>query len=218
MFMWANLLLTSQLEPLSYRRMDFEEFCAATISPYQLEALEEWEQMATTAFRYFEEEGNRVISVVELAQVLTSWLFARGLSFVLQIMLHTFAGNEPCPSGLFYGAWLDTTCRWKAQFSWLHQIFAWCDDTQLQNKIRQLNSKSQFILIVFVHVIHPIWNFACFFGWSFLLCSFYNFVENVLYKTIVIINCKCAYMGSSMNRLKNSMKQIHRSIDPSYHQ
>lgn len=52
--------------------MDFEEFCAATISPYQLEALEEWEQMATTAFRYFEEEGNRVISVVELAQVLTS--------------------------------------------------------------------------------------------------------------------------------------------------
>ncbi|KAJ8512527.1 hypothetical protein OPV22_002961 [Ensete ventricosum] len=56
------------LEPLSYRRMDFEEFCAATISPYQLEASEEWEQMATTAFRYFEEEGNRVISVMELAQ------------------------------------------------------------------------------------------------------------------------------------------------------
>ncbi|WOL05663.1 CDPK-related kinase 3-like isoform X1 [Canna indica] len=60
-------ILTS-LEPLSYKRMEFEEFCAATISPYQLEALNEWEQIATTAFRYFEEEGNRVISIEELAQ------------------------------------------------------------------------------------------------------------------------------------------------------
>ncbi|KAK8970658.1 CDPK-related kinase 4 [Platanthera guangdongensis] len=34
------------LEPLSNRRMDFEEFCAAAISPYQLEALEGWERMA----------------------------------------------------------------------------------------------------------------------------------------------------------------------------
>ncbi|URD91068.1 hypothetical protein MUK42_28726 [Musa troglodytarum] len=60
--------ILNALEPLSYRRMDFEEFCAAAISPYQLEALEEWEQMATTAFRYFEGEGNRVISVMELAR------------------------------------------------------------------------------------------------------------------------------------------------------
>jgi hypothetical protein len=62
-------LLLSQLEPLSYRRMDFEEFCAATISPYQLEALQDWEHIATTAFEYFELDGNRVIQIEELANV-----------------------------------------------------------------------------------------------------------------------------------------------------
>lgn len=58
------------MEPLSYYKLDFEEFCAATISTYQLEALEGWEKIATTAFEIFEREGNRVISVAELAQVL----------------------------------------------------------------------------------------------------------------------------------------------------
>ncbi|KAL0917609.1 hypothetical protein M5K25_012683 [Dendrobium thyrsiflorum] len=33
-------IITDMLEPLSSRRMNFEEFCAATISPYQLEAKE----------------------------------------------------------------------------------------------------------------------------------------------------------------------------------
>ncbi|KAK9291333.1 hypothetical protein L1049_019278 [Liquidambar formosana] len=56
------------MEPLYYKKMDFEEFCAAAISPYQLEALEEWEKIASTAFEYFEQEGNRVTSVEELAQ------------------------------------------------------------------------------------------------------------------------------------------------------
>ncbi|XAR52161.1 Non-specific serine/threonine protein kinase [Bertholletia excelsa] len=56
------------MEPLAYQKMDFEEFCAAAISTYQLEALEGWENIASTAFMYFEQEGNRVISVVELAQ------------------------------------------------------------------------------------------------------------------------------------------------------
>ncbi|KAJ6839120.1 CDPK-related kinase 3-like [Iris pallida] len=56
------------LEPLSNRRMDFEEFCAAAISPYHLEALAGWEEIANTAFQYFELEGNRVITVEELAQ------------------------------------------------------------------------------------------------------------------------------------------------------
>ena len=50
--------------------MDFEEFCAAAISTYQLEALEGWENIASSAFKYFEQEGNRAISVEELAQVL----------------------------------------------------------------------------------------------------------------------------------------------------
>nr|CAD1830422.1 unnamed protein product [Ananas comosus var. bracteatus] len=62
--------ILNALEPLAYRRMDFEEFCAAAISPYQLEALENWEQIASTAFEYFEKEGNRVMSVEELAQEL----------------------------------------------------------------------------------------------------------------------------------------------------
>lgn len=58
-----------QMEPLGYRRMDFEEFCAAAISTHQLEAVERWEQIALTAFEHFELEGNRVISVEELARV-----------------------------------------------------------------------------------------------------------------------------------------------------
>lgn len=64
-----------QMTPLSYRKMDFEEFCAAAISTYQLEALEGWEQIASTAFEYFEQEGNRVISLEELARVFSSYLF-----------------------------------------------------------------------------------------------------------------------------------------------
>ncbi|KAG6498686.1 hypothetical protein ZIOFF_038408 [Zingiber officinale] len=57
----------SKLEPLSYRKMDFEEFCAAAISPHHLEALDGWEQMTSTAFEHFEREGNRAITVKELA-------------------------------------------------------------------------------------------------------------------------------------------------------
>jgi len=57
------------MEALSYKKMDFEEFCAAGISVYQLEVHQEWDRIATTAFEYFEETGNRVISVEELAQV-----------------------------------------------------------------------------------------------------------------------------------------------------
>lgn len=59
------------MEPLAYRKMDFEEFCAAAISTHQLEALEGWEQIASTAFEHFEREGNRVISIEELARVCT---------------------------------------------------------------------------------------------------------------------------------------------------
>ncbi|XWS48634.1 hypothetical protein CRYUN_Cryun13aG0093200 [Craigia yunnanensis] len=55
------------MEPLYYKKMDFEEFCAAATSTYQLEAFEEWESIASTAFEYFEQEGNKVISVEELA-------------------------------------------------------------------------------------------------------------------------------------------------------
>ncbi|KAI8554552.1 hypothetical protein RHMOL_Rhmol05G0107600 [Rhododendron molle] len=55
------------MEPLYFIRknMDFEEF-------YQLEALEGWENIASTSLKYFEEDGNRRISIAELAQELTS--------------------------------------------------------------------------------------------------------------------------------------------------
>ena len=48
--------------------MDFEQFRAGTISPYQLEASSMWDEIASTAFECFEQEGNRVITIEELAQ------------------------------------------------------------------------------------------------------------------------------------------------------
>ena len=62
-------LLFAQMGSLAYRKMYFEEFCAAAISTHQLEAVESWEQIASTAFELFEQEGNRVISIEELARV-----------------------------------------------------------------------------------------------------------------------------------------------------
>ncbi|KAJ7952938.1 CDPK-related kinase [Quillaja saponaria] len=55
---------------LQYRRIDFEEFCAAALSVYQVEALEHWEQRARCAYELFEQEGNRAIVIVELASEL----------------------------------------------------------------------------------------------------------------------------------------------------
>ena len=49
--------------------MDFEEFCAATVSVHQLEALDRWEQHARCAYELFEKEGNRAIVIDELASV-----------------------------------------------------------------------------------------------------------------------------------------------------
>ncbi|KAG6579299.1 CDPK-related kinase 4, partial [Cucurbita argyrosperma subsp. sororia] len=61
--------ILKMMEPLANKRMGFEEFCAAAISVYQLEAVAGWESIATRAFEYFEQDGNRVISVHELVQV-----------------------------------------------------------------------------------------------------------------------------------------------------
>ncbi|GMH29412.1 hypothetical protein Nepgr_031255 [Nepenthes gracilis] len=55
---------------LQYRRLDFEEFCAAAISVYQLEAMESWEQHARRAYELFEKDGNRPIMIEELASEL----------------------------------------------------------------------------------------------------------------------------------------------------
>lgn len=63
-------LLAPQLNALQYRRMDFEEFCAAALSVHQLEALDRWEQHARCAYEYFEKDGNRPIMIEELASEL----------------------------------------------------------------------------------------------------------------------------------------------------
>ncbi|XP_041004047.1 CDPK-related kinase 5-like [Juglans microcarpa x Juglans regia] len=58
------------LNALQYRRMDFEEFCAAALSVHQLEALDRWEQHARCAYEIFEKDGNRAIVIEELASEL----------------------------------------------------------------------------------------------------------------------------------------------------
>ncbi|KAJ3698120.1 hypothetical protein LUZ61_001825 [Rhynchospora tenuis] len=55
---------------LQYRKMDFEEFAASSISVYQLEALDTWEHHARRAYEFFEKEGNRPIMIEELASEL----------------------------------------------------------------------------------------------------------------------------------------------------
>ncbi|CAI0553737.1 unnamed protein product [Linum tenue] len=72
------ICLRFQLNALQYRRMDFEEFCAAALSVHQLEALDRWEQHARCAYELFDKDGNRAIMIEELASVcflhLPAWL------------------------------------------------------------------------------------------------------------------------------------------------
>ncbi|TYK12902.1 CDPK-related kinase 5 isoform X2 [Cucumis melo var. makuwa] len=60
----------ASLNALQFRRMDFEEFCAATLSVRQLEDLGHWEQLARSAYEAFEKDGNRAIMIEELASEL----------------------------------------------------------------------------------------------------------------------------------------------------
>ncbi|KAJ9170728.1 hypothetical protein P3X46_018816 [Hevea brasiliensis] len=60
----------ASLNALQYRRMDFEEFCAAALSVHQLETLDRWEQHAHCAYELFEKDGNRAIVIEELASEL----------------------------------------------------------------------------------------------------------------------------------------------------
>ncbi|PKA49496.1 CDPK-related protein kinase [Apostasia shenzhenica] len=62
--------IIASLNALQYRRMDFDEFCAAAISVHQLEALGRWEQHARSAYDLFEKDGNRAIVIEELASEL----------------------------------------------------------------------------------------------------------------------------------------------------
>ncbi|KAE8723760.1 Detected protein of confused Function [Hibiscus syriacus] len=58
------------LNALRYRRMGFEEFCAAALSVHQLEALDCWEQHARCTCELFEKKGNMAIVIEELASEL----------------------------------------------------------------------------------------------------------------------------------------------------
>lgn len=57
------------MSSLQYRKLDFEEFAAASISVYQLEGLDTWEQHARRGYELFEKDGNRLIMIEELATV-----------------------------------------------------------------------------------------------------------------------------------------------------
>ncbi|KAI4318620.1 hypothetical protein MLD38_032299 [Melastoma candidum] len=61
--------LTS-LHSLQYKRMAFEEFCAATFSVHQLESHDQWEWHARSAYEHFEKDGNKPIVINELASEL----------------------------------------------------------------------------------------------------------------------------------------------------
>ncbi|KAJ8760105.1 hypothetical protein K2173_010961 [Erythroxylum novogranatense] len=62
---YANMISSVQ-----YRKLDFEEFCAAAVSVHQLEGTECWEQHARHAYEFFEKDGNRPIMIEELASEL----------------------------------------------------------------------------------------------------------------------------------------------------
>ncbi|OMO64218.1 hypothetical protein CCACVL1_21941 [Corchorus capsularis] len=60
----------SAMGSLANRKMYFDEFCAAAIHLLHLEGVEGWEQIVSTAFEHFEQEGNQVISDEEFCQEL----------------------------------------------------------------------------------------------------------------------------------------------------
>ncbi|XP_019165959.1 PREDICTED: CDPK-related kinase 1-like isoform X1 [Ipomoea nil] len=64
------LEFVSTVSSLQYRKLDFEEFCAAAISVHQLEGMESWEQHARQGYEFFEKDGNRPIMIEELASEL----------------------------------------------------------------------------------------------------------------------------------------------------
>ncbi|KAH7415601.1 hypothetical protein KP509_14G053400 [Ceratopteris richardii] len=64
------LEMISSIDAVQFKKMDFQEFCAAAISVPQFEGLERWEQQAHNAYQIFEREGNRVVMIEDLAREL----------------------------------------------------------------------------------------------------------------------------------------------------
>ena len=59
------------MDALAFKKLDFQEFCAAATSVPQLEGLDTWEEQAKKAYQIFEKEGNRVVLIEDLARVST---------------------------------------------------------------------------------------------------------------------------------------------------
>ena len=87
-----NLNTLIQMKPSCAKNMNFKEFCSAAISVYQLEAPENCYKIATNAFLYFEQEGNRVITVEELTKVSLSC--SRLHSSIQLLHIHTVSKNS----------------------------------------------------------------------------------------------------------------------------
>ena len=60
----------NMISSIQYRKLDFEEFCAASISVHQLEGMKTWEQHARCAYDFFEKDGNMPIMTEEHASEL----------------------------------------------------------------------------------------------------------------------------------------------------
>ncbi|KAI5066093.1 hypothetical protein GOP47_0018717 [Adiantum capillus-veneris] len=62
--------MIASIDTLQFKKMDFQEFCAAATSVPQLEGQKRWDQQARNAYQIFEKEGNRVVLIEDLAREL----------------------------------------------------------------------------------------------------------------------------------------------------
>ncbi|CAH8326800.1 unnamed protein product [Eruca vesicaria subsp. sativa] len=76
------------LNGLGYQGMDYEEFCAASISVHQHESLNCWEKSVRHAYELFEMNKNRVIVIKELASG------SQSLRILLQMLMEVESWKE----------------------------------------------------------------------------------------------------------------------------
>lgn len=116
---WIICYCLWQFNALQYRRMDFDEFCTATLSIYQLEARDRWEQHARFAYELFEKEGNRAIVIEELASVCVCYKSLWFESFLIaSIVLHYRKWNFwlSMPNGIWWNIEEETINRLEDNF------------------------------------------------------------------------------------------------------
>lgn len=89
-----------QVSSIHYRKLDFEEFCAAAISVHQLEGMETWEQHARRAYELFEKDGNRPIMIEELASVCSLSIQSNIIENSLSTISHTRHGTLSIMEGV----------------------------------------------------------------------------------------------------------------------